>query len=174
MRLQPAPRRPWRVVPRDISGLADHRIGHAGKGRYGKWQRPKAGVQRTGRQPADAATARRFLRKPAGDWQSFRVRRVPQIQSADGAHLGSRGQPAQKTVSLQQHRLCAGPPGRSGRRHAAAPPPTTSTSQEMVGESVEERRSFCLSSHVLAVVPDVFPLRPHLQHHRHFLSPPDR
>ena len=83
----------------------------------GSTQRPAS--SRSGPATGGALQPRgEFLHKPAGDRQGFRVRRVPQIQSADGAHLGGRGQPAQKTVSLQQHHLRAGPPGRGGRCHA--------------------------------------------------------
>ena len=103
----------------DISRLADHRVGHAGERQYGKRQHPKAVFQ-----PQRTATGGalqpqgEFLRKPAGDRQGFRVCRVPQIQSTDGAHLGNCGQPAPEAITLQQHHLRTGPSGRGGRRHA--------------------------------------------------------
>ena len=98
----------------------DHRVGHAGEGGRGIRQHPEAGIHHADGFRAGGALQPRgkFLRKSAGDRRGFRARRVPQIQSADGADLRGRGQPAQKTVSLQQYHPRAGAPGRGRRRHA--------------------------------------------------------
>ena len=100
-------------------GLAEDRIRHAGEGSRRVWQHPETGFQperlrtRDGLKPGGV-----FARKCSCGRSRGGVRRIPQEQSADRAHLRRGGESAQKPVSLEQHYARAGAPGGRGCGHA--------------------------------------------------------